>query len=279
LNGREVIVSEGKTILGADDKAGIALAVALVEQFANAQFMHNRPLELLFSVQEEIGLLGAKAFEVSRLKSPFALILDGDGPLGEIYTQGLSQIHLELNIRPTGVANAVQHVQSNDQLIRQAMTLVASLPTGRLSPDTTANWGILSMGENSQLTLYGEARSHAPDALSALEMTLNIQIEAWNLNSPGFFATLQVLPRYSGFCVPPQHPEVQSLIAVGRTLGVNPKPCRMNIGSDAHILNERNIPAVVMAMGFRLSHSFGEVLDIGHYLACADWVKRWLEAE
>ena len=85
-----VIYSDGTSILGADDKAGVAAILEVLAALADSQVAH-RPLEILFTVSEEKGLRGAKAFDVGRLRARMGIGLDAGGPQGTIVQSAPSQ--------------------------------------------------------------------------------------------------------------------------------------------------------------------------------------------
>ncbi|MBC7320490.1 M20/M25/M40 family metallo-hydrolase, partial [bacterium] len=83
----DIIKSDGRTILGADDKVGIAVILELLENYKD----NPLPIQVIFTVQEEIGLVGAKAIKRDMIKAPYGFTLDAGGPVGNVVIGAPSQ--------------------------------------------------------------------------------------------------------------------------------------------------------------------------------------------
>lgn len=276
LDGRPIIRSSGKTILGADDKSGIATMLRLAERLKEVGTLDHHPLELLFSTREEVGLLGLKAFDLSQCRASQGYVLDGEGSIGDIFNAGPTQVNLMFQLE--GVrSHAGIAPEAGVSAIEMAVHLCASLPSGRLSPQTTMNIGVIEGGDAMNIvaplaTIRGEARSHDNAALDALmaqvrEVCHEIQ-DQFGRGKVHFTPT----PRYSCFTVSPDHPVVRRAEAGCRKLGITPKIIPMNIGSDAHVLNHGGISTVVLGMGFHFSHSLGEFIYVDELEQVSDLV-------
>lgn len=267
VEGRSIIRSAGKTILGADDKSGIATILRVVERLRAEGMEHNHPLELLFSTQEEVGLLGLKAFDLAQCEARTGFVLDGEGAVGDIFTAGPSQKNLVFQLEGLR-SHAGIAPEQGVSAIEMAAHLCTSLPSGRISEDTTMNLGVIEGGDALNIVapsavIRGEARSHSDEALEALLNQIEEvchEIEE-NYNHRG---TVRFIPthKYSRFSVPGDHPGIGMAEAACRKLGITPRIARMNIGSDAHVLNHGGIPTVVLGMGFHFSHSLGEFIYV-----------------
>jgi tripeptide aminopeptidase len=261
---RPIIRSEGRTILGADDKAGIAVALEVVDRLAKQGFASNHPLELFFSTGEEVGLTGAKGFDMNQVRSKYCYVLDGEGRVGLIFNAGPSQENIQ--IACTGKAShAGIAPEAGISAIQMGAALCAQLPTGRLAEDLTCNIGVIQGGNAMnivapELTIRGEMRSHDEAKLAGLVETYRARCREIEGRYPGGQIELKNLRRYDHFWVDPGHTVIQRAMAVGHQLGVAPQLAAMNIGSDAHILNKNNLPTVVLGMGFHYSHSLGEFI-------------------
>jgi tripeptide aminopeptidase len=138
-----VIYSNGETVLGADDKAGIAIILSVLADLKGGGVPHP-DLEVVFTVQEEVGLFGAKHLK-AELKAAFGYILDGDGPVGHIINQAPSKVDLDLVL--TGkAAHAGVCPEAGINAIVVAATAIARLRTGRIDHRTTSNVGLISGG-------------------------------------------------------------------------------------------------------------------------------------
>ncbi|MBY0404038.1 MAG: M20/M25/M40 family metallo-hydrolase [Cyanobacteria bacterium] len=261
---RPIIRSQGKTILGADDKSGIALIISLMEQLSAEGFKQNHPLELLFSTGEEVGLIGAKAFDMSQLKASYGYVLDGEGSVGDIFNAGPSQenllFHFEGKRAHAGIAP-----EEGINAIELSASFCASVPSGRITETLTSNFGWVQGGDAMNivapsLTLKGEARSHSEEELSGLLTTYQNACDALVEKFPGASIEFVKTRRYDCYQVPIELPAVQNPLKVCREMSIPARVKPMNIGSDAHVLNHRGLPTVVLGMGFHFSHSLGEFI-------------------
>ncbi len=263
-SGRPIIRSEGRTILGADDKSGIAVMLELMEELSKDGFQNNHPLELFFSTEEEVGLNGAKGFDMSQSQAQYCYVLDGEGRVGMIFNAGPSQENLRFLCQGKA-SHAGISPESGISAIQVAARLCAQLPSGRLADDLTANLGTIRGGEGinvvpSQVEIRGEARSHSEQKLQHLLSDMQNACELAQKDFPGSEVQMIHLRRYDQFKVPADHPMISRVEAICETLGIPPQLAPMNIGSDAHILNKNGLPTVVLGMGFHYSHSLGEFI-------------------
>jgi len=261
---RPIIRSEGRTILGADDKSGIAVALEIVERLAKKGFKENHPLELFFSTGEEVGLTGAKGFDMSQVRAKYCYVLDGEGRVGLIFNAGPSQENIQITC--TGRAShAGMSPETGISAIQMGAALCAQLPSGRLASDLTCNIGVIQGGAAMnivapELHIRGEMRSHDEGKLAGLLETYRSGCQSVEERFAGGQVELKNVRRYNYFWVDPAHEVIQRAMQVGEQLKVAPQLAAMNIGSDAHILNQNQLPTVVLGMGFHYSHSLGEFI-------------------
>lgn len=274
--GRPVIRSAGKTILGADDKSGIAVILEIATRIQQSGKSDHHPLEFLFSVEEEVGLNGAKGFDRSQSKAKYCYVLDGEGRVGTIFNAGPSQENLQL-ICHGKASHAGISPESGISAVVMAAALVSELPVGRLAADCTTNLGVVDGGKAMNITppdvlIKGEARSHDEQKLTDVLNTYEKTAAAIEQQFPGSQIEFIHVRRYDHFLVDPSHISIQRATEVANQLKLNPVLLPMNIGSDAHILNQRDLPTVVLGMGFHFSHSLGEFLFCEEYEQVAEWV-------
>ncbi|MDQ3908331.1 MAG: M20/M25/M40 family metallo-hydrolase [Acidobacteriota bacterium] len=157
----DIIRTDGTTVLGGDDKSGCAVIIETIRCLQEQNIPHA-PVEAVFSICEEVGLLGAKHVDVSKLKSKYGLVFDSDDP-GFLFTKGPSANHMELKIfgleSHAGVAP-----EEGISAIKIAAEAIAAMKLGRIDEETTANIGVIRGGEATNIitnlvTLKGEARS------------------------------------------------------------------------------------------------------------------------
>src|SRR3954467_6753366 len=154
--------SAGDTILGADNKATVAILLALAHRAA----VEGTPVgvELLFTVGEENGLQGAKAFDVAKLRSEIGYVYDHASPIGEIIVASPTFYRLQARFRGQA-AHAGVRPEDGRSAILAAAKAIAAMRLGRIDPETTANVGNIHGGADGtnivpeRCTLLAEARS------------------------------------------------------------------------------------------------------------------------
>ncbi|HTP41762.1 MAG TPA: M20/M25/M40 family metallo-hydrolase [Nitrospiria bacterium] len=163
------IRSDGTTILGADDKSGIAIILEVLRAFRERKLPHP-PIEVVFTVCEEPGLMGAKSLHLARLSAQDGLVLDS-GPASSLFIRGPAADRLEVTVRGRA-AHAGVCPERGMSAIQVAADAIARMRLGRLDHETTANIGLIEGGTAvnivpDRVTVRGEARSHDEEKLAA----------------------------------------------------------------------------------------------------------------
>lgn len=265
-NKRPIIRSEGRTVLGADDKSGIATILEIVSQLSVHGFKTNHPLELFFSTREEVGLLGAKEFDMAQSRAIGCYVLDGEGRVGAIFNAGPSQENMEIECFGRA-SHAGIDPENGISAIAMGAALCAKLPSGRHSETLTSNIGVLQGGEAMNVTapylkIRAEARSHNEPELEGMMDEYNAICTDVQERFAGSTVMMKRIRKYNHFKVSPTHAMIARVEEACRAMNIIPAVLPMNIGSDAHILNQHDIPTVVLGMGFHFSHSLGEFIYV-----------------
>ena len=186
----------GEGILGADNKTAVAVMIELARRLNSAAEPPQVGLELLFTVCEEISLLGARAFDASRLDSRFGYVFDHATPIGDIVVAAPSLHRMVAEFRGRA-AHAGVRPEDGRSAIAAAARAIAAMRLGRLDPETTANVGTIEGGTAINVVpercrVEAEARSvdqqrveavatemidHMQDAADAAECDLDITVE------------------------------------------------------------------------------------------------------
>ena len=251
-----VIYSNGKTVLGADDRAGIAIILSVLADLKGGAIPHP-DLEVLFTVQEEVGLVGAKHLSVD-LKAAFGYILDGDGPVGNVINQTPSKVDLDLVLEGKAAHAGVCPEQGINAIVVAAMA-IARLRTGRIDPRTTSNVGLISGGRIRNMVadraeVIMEVRS---TDTARLETEVQAILDSFREAASSFGAGLSVRKEmaFETFTVSETHPVVANAFRAARALGIEPRLWRSGGGMDANIFNGRGLPCVALGSGIEGSHS------------------------
>ncbi len=161
VNEGDLIRSNGKTILGADNKAGVAVMLELMEWIAKRRDVGE--VEFLFTAAEEPGLIGAKHFDVGRLSGEYAYVIDSNFPVGTIVTSSPSAAKITATIFGKS-AHAGAEPEEGVSAIQIAAKAINRMRLGRIDHETTANIGVISGGTKTNIVpakakIEGETRS------------------------------------------------------------------------------------------------------------------------
>jgi tripeptide aminopeptidase len=251
--------SRGDTILGADNKAAVAV---LVELAARAQT--NPPpvgIELVFTVAEEDGLRGAKELDVSALRSPFGFVLDHASPVGEVITAAPTYNRVVAEFEGTE-AHAGIRPEDGHSAIAAAAAAVTAMDLGRLDEETTANVGVIEGGTASnvvagQCRLDAEARS-LDEAKAAAATAALVDACTWAASQGGCDVDVDVIEMFRGYRMPSSAPAVRIARAALEAVGIEARETATGGGSDANALIAQGFDCVLLANGTEANHTPAE---------------------
>ncbi len=257
--------SDGTTILGADNKAGICVLLELLRVLKEDNIPHG-PLEVVFTVGEETGLHGAKHLDYSRISAKIGFVLDSGPPVNRVIVQAPSQKSLRAVVKGKA-AHAGVSPEKGINAIQLAARAIAGMRLGRIDPETTANIGVIRGGVATNIVpeeveLLGEARSHDPRKLDEqiAHMVTLLETEA---QRGGGRAEVQVWEVYRAFRINETDAPAQLVTAALARMGLTPQWESTGGGSDANIFNEHGIQCVLLCCGEESPHSpENERLDI-----------------
>jgi len=260
----ERIVSIGKTILGADNKAAIA---ALLETLHILK-ENNIPcgdIEIVFSICEEIGLQGAKNLNISELKSQIGFVLDAGGRVGKIITTAPSQNSLKIIIHGKS-AHAGANPEEGINAIQVAGFALSGMNLGRIDEETTANIGVISGGKATNIvpdkvTLKGEVRSRNEEKLEKYTEKLK-KITEDTAQKFKAKAEIKVNEEFQRYNLSPDDQVVKIAIKAVKDIRLEPTLCPTGGGSDANVFNKKGLPSVVLAVGMEKAHTLEEFILI-----------------
>jgi tripeptide aminopeptidase len=252
-------------ILGADNKAAIAVLLTAVDGLLASGGPPAVGVELLFTVCEENGLHGAKAFDAGRLRSSFGYVMDHASPIGEIVTASPTYHRIVAHLHGRA-AHAGVRPEDGRSAIAAAARAIATMQLGRLDPETTANVGTISGGTATNVVperceLDAEVRAidetrveevvtemidHLQDAANASECDLDVIVERL----------------FKGYRARGRPPEVAVAERALRSCGYEPRPIVTGGGSDANALRAAGFPCVNLANGTERNHEPGERVSV-----------------
>jgi tripeptide aminopeptidase len=248
-------------ILGADNKAAVAVLLAL------ARHVHREgaaiDLELLFTVGEEACLAGARAFDVTRLRSGFGYVFDHATPIGEIVLATPS--HYRLQATFTGAAaHAGVRPEEGRNAILAAARAVADMRLGRIDAESTANVGTIAGGSAinvvpERCVVVAEVRSqHEERATELVAELVDCVHEAANLPECECDVDIDLSRTFEAYRVAPSSPAVRAAEQALRGRGYEPAHVHSGGASDANALTASGLPVVNLSNGTERNHEPGE---------------------
>jgi tripeptide aminopeptidase len=259
-----IIRSAGKTILASDDKAGIA---AILEAYETLREHHldYPPLELLFTVSEEQGLLGAKQFDYTCLEAEIAYALDSGGAPGTIVVKSPCQNEISYTVQGKA-AHAGINPEDGINAIQIMAKALAIMPCGRLNPTTTCNFGIIKGGEARNIVaescyVKGEARSHSRAELDQLTAQLK-QTFCEEVEENGGKPEVVVKFLYPEISLDENEKVVVLAQKAAQGLGLKVELVSTGGGSDAAIVNGNNIRCANLGTGMSNVHTSDEYIKV-----------------
>lgn len=254
-----IIKSKGNTILGADDKAGIA---ELLEALKIAEVYP--PLEIAISREEEVGLLGVKNLDYSLLSAKKGFLLDND-TLDTIIIGGPSYYVLDVKIKGKS-AHAGMEPEKGISAIIAASKAITALRLGRLDNETTANVGVINggvirNGVPDSTTFLAECRSLNHDKAKALADEM-VNIITREVKSFGAEIEINVENLCKAVDIPEDSDTVEISKKALKTVGINAETKFMTGFTDASIYNNKGIEVAVVGIGAQLEHSTEEFIKI-----------------
>lgn len=266
----EVVVEDGiltnrhAAILGGDDKAAIAAMLTAVREVIRSGAPHAG-IELLMTPCEEIGLLGAAHLDPARLSGRTVFIYDHAGPVGHIVTS--APWHKRLHARFAGTAaHAGMEPENGHSAIDAAARAIASMPTGRLDAQTTANIGRISGGQANNVVapsceISAEARSRDQDRLGE---QISAMVDALTRSAihGGCDLECTVDLQYSGYSLGADDVQVRMAEQALRAVGVTPVHVPGGGGSDVNALLGKGLAAVNLCNAMVDVHTATESIAI-----------------
>lgn len=260
----DYIVSDGTTILGADDKAGIAAILEAIRTIQESNLPHG-DLQFIITVGEESGLVGAKALDKDKIKAKFGYALDSNGTVGDIIVAAPSQAKLTVNIQGK-TAHAGVEPEKGISAITLAAKAISNMKLGRIDDETTANIGRFAGGKQTNIVcdhveIIAEARSLKENKLAKQVEHMKETFEN-TAKKLGGHADVKVDIMYPQFSQQKDDQVVKVAEKAAEKLGLTSRLLTSGGGSDANIFAGAGIPTVNLAVGYEEIHTTNERMPI-----------------
>jgi tripeptide aminopeptidase len=261
-----VVVNRHDTILGADNKAAVVVMLAAVADLVRTGRPHAG-VELVLTPMEEVGLKGAKAFDISRLRARVGYCYDHAAPIGNVVLAAPTQRTLRFRFVGRAAHAGIAPEEGRSAVVAAARA-IADMPLGRIDAETTANVGLITGGIAGNIVppeclVESEARSRDP-------VGLREQVQAM-LDAATFAANLaecelesRIEPEYDGYRFTRSDPAVRLAARALEASGREPVYIESGGGADANVWNARGLECVNLCNGMAEIHTASE------HIAAAD---------
>jgi tripeptide aminopeptidase len=266
-----VVSNANEAILGADNKAAVAVILAVARRLVEgapprlAQGEAPVGVEILFTTCEELALQGAKAFDTGELRSQFGFVFDHASPIGELILAAPTYYSIEARFRGQA-AHAGMSPEKGHNAIAAAAAGIAALELGRIDPGTTANVGRIEGGTAANVVADRcrvELEARSLDAARAAEVTSSIVDTLTRAASDRECdVDLLVDELFRGFRIPRTAEPVRVACAALEGVGIEPVPISTGGGSDANAFQARGFQCLNVANGTYGAHQIDESVSV-----------------
>lgn len=257
-----IITSAGNTVLGGDDKSGVAGILEALRIIREQKIPHG-DIQVVFTVAEEGGLNGSKNIDPQRLKADFGYVLDSSGSPGKIINAAPGQNAIKVIVHGK-TAHAGLAPEEGVNAIVVAGKALAELKQGRIDPETTANVGIIKGGTATNVVpdyveIACEARSRNAEKL---ETQTKCMVETFErvVAANGGTAEITVRKAYGPYVLTDDMPVVVLARQAAESIGLPVSLQGTGGGSDANFFNTYGVPSAVLGTGMSKVHTTDEFI-------------------
>ncbi len=273
------VVTDGTTILGADDKAGLAAMFEAIKLLKESNTPHGK-IEFIITVGEESGLVGAKALDRDKITAKYGYALDSDGKVGTIIVAAPTQAKVKATILGK-TAHAGVAPEKGVSAITIAAKAISRMPLGRIDSETTANIGRFAGGQQTNIVcdrvdILAEARSLIPEKMEQQVQKMKDAFES-AASEMGGRAEVEVTIMYPGFKFGEGDHVVEIARLAAASIGRTSVLETSGGGSDANVIAGHGIPTVNLAVGYEEIHTTNERMPIEELVKTAELVVAIIE--
>jgi tripeptide aminopeptidase len=252
-----------EAILGADNKAAVAVLIEVARRFAGG----GAPVgcELLFTTSEEVGLRGARAFDMSRLQADFGYVFDHATVIGELILAGPTYYKVTADFSGRAAHSGIRPEQGRSAIVAAAKAIEA-MQLGRLDPETTANVGRIEGGTATNVVparcrVEAEVRS-LDDEKATRKAGEMVDALTWAASSTETDVDTRIEEQFRAYRLPQTDPCVIAAAAALRDCGVEPVYTSTGGGSDANAFEAKGFRCLNIANGTEHNHTADERVSV-----------------
>lgn len=262
--GQGIIKSGGDTVLGGDDKAGVAALIEAVRVIKEKNISHPE-ISLIFTIAEESGMHGAKAFEPGFVNASDIIVLDAEGKVGTLINKSPAKAHIDIEFRGKA-AHAGMAPEAGISAIQTAAEAISRMHLLRIDEDTTANIGSISGGAATNIVaervdVSAEARSMDENKLAAqIESMEQACEDACSITGGSFKFEADI--SYPSVSIPEDDRLIRRVATCCEDCGFEPLIRSTGGGSDANIFSGKGFSVLTLGIGMTDVHTVNETISI-----------------
>lgn len=260
----DILKSNGKSILGADPKSGLAVIMELLIEFAGRDHSTHAPIEALLTRGEEAGLHGARNADYFLLKSKMGIVLDEDGPVTQVVMRAPSFVRFEATFN--GMIVHPREPEKGVNALQMAAKAMEQIPCGYSTEGVTWNIGIFNSGTavNSvpgSASLRAELRSFDTELVMSeakrIEETFKRVAEEF-----GGSCDVETELEFEGYKLEKDHELFERLDKTFKDMNLTPNYFETFGGTDANVFNVNGIKCVPLGSGYYNAHEYTEYVNL-----------------
>lgn len=277
----DLIKSDGSTVLGGDDAAGIAVILETLRSLKEDQSPFG-DLYIAFTVAEEGGLFGARNLDLSKIPAQFAFILDDEGPIGTAAIKAPYYNRYAATFKGRA-AHAGLEPEKGLSAILLASEAISQMPHfGRIDKESTSNIGIIQGGQARNIvcetcTIEGEVRSTEEDKIERFTKEIMDSFKK-TVAQKGGTVEIELERMYPGYHIKESDAIISVLKKASASSGIPLNLHATGGGSDTNIINGSGIPAVDISVGMEMVHSTGEQIRISNMVKACEFLTAIIRA-
>jgi tripeptide aminopeptidase len=255
-----IITSDGTTILGGDDRSGVAIILEILRVLQESHQEHG-PLEVLFTVCEEAGMHGAKLIKRADVEADFGFVFDCQASPGNYIVEAPGAVSFKAIVRGRS-AHAAVSPEKGIHAIEIASKAISELKLGRWDETGMLNIGTIHGGTAINVVpdvveITGETRNTDDAKLQSQMEYIQSAFQRAAAHAGGA-VDVEFVTKYGGYQFKEENPMIVTAQRAITAVGLKPTPLKYAGGSDANVLNSKGIPMLNLGVGFKNAHSFQE---------------------
>ncbi len=276
---KDLIKSDGSTILGADDKAGITEILIAIEYLKRNKIKH-RSVELIFTREEEVGLKGASNLDFSKIISREALVIDSCNPLGTIIV-GSPYIFIIDIVVYGKEAHSGANPEKGLNAISIASKAISKVKTGKINKNTSLNIGVIKGGKSfnvipNKVEIKAEVRSYIKsDAFKKIKLLKKIFYDCVRIHKTSCDFKCKLVCR--GYLYSQSDNLIKKISKINKKIGIRTNYKITGSGSDVNALVANNIKAVDIAYGGKNVHTTNESIKLSEIAKMGEFLVEFLK--